>query len=86
MLIASYKKHFPPEIGLVLGGHIQLFSFQPVFLEVMVYTIRRLLHIHDPILLNYRTGPDGAVVKSSANGLVGTGFTSLYNLQPRAGL
>ena len=29
------------------------------------------------------TGPDGAVAKSSANGLVGTGFVS--RLQPRAG-
>ena len=31
------------------------------------------------------TGPDGAVVMSSANGLVGTGFVSQYRLQPRAG-
>ena len=31
------------------------------------------------------TGPDGAVVMSSANGLVGTGFASRYRLQPRAG-
>ena len=31
------------------------------------------------------TGPDGAVAMSSANGLVGTGFTSRYRLQPRAG-
>ena len=30
-------------------------------------------------------GPDGAVVISSANGLVGTGFISRYRLQPRAG-
>ena len=29
--------------------------------------------------------PNGTVVKSSANGLVGTGFTSRYQLQPRAG-
>ena len=29
------------------------------------------------------TGPDGAVVMSSANGLVGTGFASWYQLQPR---
>ena len=32
------------------------------------------------------TGPDGAVAMSSANGLVGTGFASLYHLQPRAGI
>ena len=31
------------------------------------------------------TGPDGAVVMSSAYGLVGTGFASRYWLQPRAG-
>ena len=30
-------------------------------------------------------GPDGAVVMSSANGLVGTGFASRYRLQPRVG-
>ena len=29
-------------------------------------------------------GNDGAVVKSSANGLVGTGFAPRYRLQPRA--
>ena len=31
------------------------------------------------------TGLDGAVATSSANGLVGTGFTSQYRLQQRAG-
>ena len=31
------------------------------------------------------TGPDGTVAKSSANGLVSTGLTSQYQLQPRAG-
>ena len=31
------------------------------------------------------TDPDGAVVMSSANRLVGTGFASRYRLQPRAG-
>ena len=31
------------------------------------------------------TGPNGAVAKSSINGLVGTGFTHQYQLQPRAG-
>ena len=30
-------------------------------------------------------GPDGAVVMSSANGLVVTGFVSRYRIQPRAG-
>ena len=42
--------------------------------------------------LNLRTNqmyiipaPDGTVAKSSANGLVGTGFASWYLLQPRAG-
>ena len=32
-----------------------------------------------------KTGPDGAVVMSLANGMVGTGFASRYRLQPRAG-
>ena len=32
-----------------------------------------------------RTGPNGAVAMSLANGLVGTGFTSQYRLQPRTG-
>ena len=31
------------------------------------------------------TGPDGAVAMSSACGLIGTGFTSQYQLQPRVG-
>ena len=31
------------------------------------------------------TGPDDAVTKSSANGLVDTGIASRYRLQPRAG-
>ena len=31
------------------------------------------------------TGPDAAVVMSSANRLVGTGFASRYRLQPIAG-
>ena len=31
-----------------------------------------------------RTGPDGTVVMSLANGLVGTGFASRYRHQPRA--
>ena len=42
--------------------------------------------------LNLRTNqmyiipaPDGTVAKSSANGLVGTGFASWYRFQPRAG-
>ena len=30
------------------------------------------------------TGPDGAMAKSLANGLVGTGFVSRYRLQPIA--
>ena len=37
------------------------------------------------LLAWYPTGPDRAVVMSSANGLVGTGFASRYRLQPRAG-
>ena len=35
---------------------------------------------------DFKTGNDGAVVKSSANGLVGTGFEYRYWLQPRAGV
>ena len=31
------------------------------------------------------TGTDGALVMSLANGPVGTGFTSRYQLQPRVG-
>ena len=31
------------------------------------------------------TGPNGSVAKSSANGLVDTGFAYRYRLQPRAG-
>ena len=33
----------------------------------------------------FYASPDGAVAKSLANGLVGTGFVSRYRLQPRAG-
>ena len=36
-------------------------------------------------LKRWLTSPDGAVAISSANGMVGTGFTSRYRLQPRAG-
>ena len=32
-----------------------------------------------------RHNPDGAVAKSSVDGLVGTGFASLYQLLPSAG-
>ena len=32
-----------------------------------------------------KIGPDGAVAKSSDNGLAGKGFVSRYKLQPRAG-
>ena len=38
------------------------------------------------IRYNLKTGPDGAVVMSSDNGLVDTGFVSRYRLQHRAGL
>ena len=37
------------------------------------------------LIISQVTGPNGAVVMSSANGLVGTGFASWYRLQPRAG-
>ena len=37
-----------------------------------------------PLFMSWSTGPDGAVVMSSANGLVGTGFASRYRLQSRA--
>ena len=37
----------------------------------------------DPLQVIGKTGPDGAVVMSLANGLVGTEFTSQYRLQPR---
>ena len=37
------------------------------------------------VTLFHHTSLEDAVVKSSANGLVGTGFTSQYQLQPRAG-
>ena len=33
----------------------------------------------------YISGPDGAVAKSTANGVVGIGFVSRYRLQPKAG-
>ena len=35
--------------------------------------------------VHYSTGPVGAVVMASANGLVGTGFASRYRLQLRSG-
>ena len=35
--------------------------------------------------ININTGPNGAVVKSSANGLVCTGFASWYRFQLRVG-
>ena len=34
-------------------------------------------------ILVFLTGPNGAVAKFVANGLVGTGFASRYRLQPR---
>ena len=50
-----------------------------------IYPVSGMVHIKEPLLLIGNTSPDGAVVMSSANGLVGTGFTSQYWLQPRAG-
>ena len=42
-------------------------------------------NIFSVVSFNYITGLDGTVTMSSANGLVGTGFTSRYWLQPRDG-
>ena len=41
-------------------------------------------NIRPGVLDVMETGPDAAVVMSSVNGLVGTGFTSHYRLQPIA--
>ena len=43
----------------------------------MLCHVYGMVHIKQPLLL-IRTGPDGTVVMSSANGLVGTGFASQY--------
>ena len=37
------------------------------------------VHIKDPLLLTEKTGPNGTVAMSSANGLVGSGFISGSN-------
>ena len=42
------------------------------------------IHIMTEFILG-STNPDGAVAKPSANGLVGIGFPSQYQLQHRAG-
>ena len=44
-----------------------------------------VLEIFTKYRVDTNTGPDGAVAKSSANGLVGTRFVSRYWLRPRAG-
>ena len=50
----------------------------------MCYLLCGMMHMKESLLLIGNTGPDGAVVMSSANGLVGTGFAYRYRLQPRA--
>ena len=80
-------------IGSILHGMdpLSYFSFQPVLHDWrnrghgMCYPVCGIVHIQQPLLLIRKTGPDGTVVMSSANGLVGTGFASQYWLQPRSG-
>ena len=48
-------------------------------LEVLVFHIAKYAD-------DYITSHNAAVAMSSADGLVGTGFTSRYRLQPRVGL
>ena len=42
-------------------------------------------HINGGEINVSQTGLNGAVIKPSSNSLVGTGFASQYQLQPRAG-
>ena len=54
----------------------------------MHHTIDRITHTTAFVTQaeeHWLTGPDGAVVKSSVNGLIGTGFAFRYRLQPREG-
>ena len=45
--------------------------------------VLQLSFINSRLTPSIRVVPDGAVVMSSANGLVGNGFASRYRLQPR---
>ena len=45
----------------------------------------QLEHASEFYLLVVATGPNGTVAKSLANGLVGKGFISQYQLEPRTG-
>ena len=47
-------------------------------------TSLRVISNNIEIEIIIETGSDGAVARLSANGLVGTGFTSWYWLQPKA--
>ena len=62
-----------------ISGHIELFPV-PASAPQLVCTDSEMLHIKDPLLLIRKTSPN--VI---ANGLVGTGFSSQYRLQPRVG-
>ena len=54
-----------------------------IYTHIYIHTYALAQRYTPPTI--YATSSDGAVVMSSANGPVGTGFASRYRLQPRAG-
>ena len=83
----------PPDLSClwVMSGKIALcFDFKFYYggggflMKIWVSSRSIVNNIESDSLID-NTVPDGAVVKSSAKGLVGTGFASGYRLQPRAG-
>ena len=78
--------------SILFGGSIDLFLV-PASAARLVYQRPRCVlscmwdGAHKITLAaNRKTGPDGAVAMSSANGLVDTGIASQYQFQPRSGL
>ena len=67
--------------SLNIQNHTLSYSSLPVYCTSLL----RTKYIYTTVQHSGGTGPDGAVVMSSANGLVGTGFASPYRLRPRAG-
>ena len=65
--------------------NIQNLTLSYSSLPVCCTSLLRTKYIYTTVQHSGGTGHDGAVVMSSANGLVGTGFASPYRLQPRAG-
>ena len=69
----SYVQHH-----IIINKNVLSVSLNKTFLSFHVINFKRAS-------FDLTTGPNGTVAKSSADGLVDTGFTSRYRLQNRPG-